>query len=101
MAESETVTSLPRPLPSSVPIDPGMGLSPNEMRALKDLTGRTLTDLIGGDLEDMDTYPDRTQALIWVQLHRMGYSPTWDQAGDVRPQMRAASTAPDPTTGAN
>jgi hypothetical protein len=65
------------------------------MRSLKANTGRSLTDLIGGDADDMDKAPDRLQSMVWVALRRAGYDVSWDQAGDV-----AAVTeqpAPDPT----
>jgi len=96
MAAPETVTKL-RKLPTSVRLDQGMSLTPNEMRALKATTGQSLTQLLGGDAEDMDAAPDRIQALVWTQLRRDGHDPTWDEAGDVMPDMRAPEV--DPTNG--
>jgi hypothetical protein len=81
-------------LPTSVRIKPGMSLTPNEMRRLKDCTGRTLTELLGGDAENLDEAPDRIQALVWVQLRRDGFDPSWAEAGDVLPDY--AQQAPDP-----
>ena len=89
------LTSLPRPLPATVRIEQGTSLSPNEMRTLKELTGRSLTELLGGDIDDIDQAPDRIQSLVWVELRRQGYEVTWEQAGDVRPEFVAAD--PDPT----
>lgn len=94
MAETQFVVSLPRPLPAEIVV--GSQLTPNEMRALKAHTGRTLQDLIGGDAEDMDKAPDRLQSLVWVALRRAGYEDvTWDQAGDV--SAVTDTPAPDPT----
>lgn len=99
MAEPEAVTHLPRPLPDKVEIDKGMTLTPNEMRALRDATGRTLTDLLGGSSEagELDDSPDQVQALLWTVLRRQGFDPTWDQAGDVFPRYREPE-APDPSS---
>ncbi len=97
MATPEKVTEL-RPLPATVAVSPGMSLTPNEMRQLKDVTGRGLSDLLGGgDENDLDAAPDRIQALVWIQLRRDGYSPSWDEAGDVAPDMREPIV--DPTNG--
>ena len=94
MAETEQVVSIAsRKLPDQIVVASQM--TPNEMRALKRITGQPLTELLGGDAEDMEKAPDRLQALAWVALRRAGYDPSWDQAGDV-----AAVTAepePDPT----
>ena len=92
------VAQLPRPLPDTVRISRGMSLSPNEMRTLKEKTGRTLTELLGGDLDDMDEAPDRIQSLVWIELRRMGYDVDWEAAGDVRPEF-AEPEPPDPTSG--
>ena len=84
------------PLPAK--IAPATSLTPNEMRALKAQTGRSLTELIGGDPEDMDLAPDRIQAMVWVALRRAGYAVTWEQSGDVMPDMEDAAAAADPTS---
>lgn len=87
--------SLPR-LPHSVQLDAGMALTPNEMRTLKEKTGRSLNELLGGDAEDMDAAPDRIQALVWIQLRRNGHDPSWEDAGDVLPEYETVE--PDPTS---
>jgi hypothetical protein len=74
-------------------------LTPNEMRALKAATGRNLNDLMGGDAEDMEQAPDRIQSLVWVALRRAGHDCSWDEAGDVAPDMTEAPV--DPTNGAS
>jgi len=95
---AETVTEIrPPALPDRVALSPNMSLTPNEMRVLKDKTGRNLNELLGGDVEDMDEAPDRIQSLIWVQLRRDGYDVTWEQAGDVLPDFREPDA--DPTSG--
>ena len=80
MADPERVTEL-KPLPTSVSVSQAgdFRMTPNEMRELKAATGKTLTDLMGDEGEDAD----RVQALIWLQLRRDGYEPSWEQAGDV------------------
>jgi hypothetical protein len=94
MAEAEHVTQLQRPLPKTVPIpDTAEGLTPNEMRKLKEASGRRLDELFGEEA-DLD---DKTQALVWIQLHRAGYEASWDDAGDVMPVGREEET--DPTSG--
>jgi hypothetical protein len=96
VAEPEAVTQLPRALPTSVKLVRGMMLTPNEMRTVKAMTGRTLTDLLGGDENDMDRAPDRIQTLVWIQLRREGFDPSWDDAGDVLPSYE--QERPDPTS---
>ena len=96
---SEPVARLPepeRPLPESVKVKRGMTMTPNEMRTLKEKTGKTLTELLGGDAEDIDQAPDRIQSLVWVQLRRQGYEVEWDEVGDVVPDME--EEVPDPTS---
>lgn len=84
-----------RPLPTVLRVAQGLMPTPNEMRALKGLTGRPLQELLGGDLNNMDRAPDRLQSLAWIALRREGYHATWDQAGDVTLLM--VDEAPDPT----
>jgi hypothetical protein len=93
---AEPVVALPRPLPVSVQLSLSMALTPNEMRILKEKTGRPLNELLGGDFDDLDTAPDRIQSLIWAQLRRDGYDVSWEQAGDVLPDYVQAE--PDPTS---
>jgi hypothetical protein len=92
----EPVTELKRPLPKTVPVPTSAeeGMTPNEMRKLKEASGRRLDELFG-DEADLD---DKTQALVWVQLRRHGYEPSWDEAGDVLPAT--GGEEPDPTSGA-
>lgn len=87
---ADTTLSLP------VSIRPVSTMTPNEMRALKEHTGRTLSELLGGDIEDMDMAPDRLQSLVWVALRRAGYDVSWEDAGDVLPDT-SEEQAPDPT----
>lgn len=84
-------------LPRSIRVASSM--TPNEMRALKQETGRPLSDLLGGDPEDMDLAPDRIQSLVWVALRRDGHHVSWEDAGDVLPDM--TEVTPDPTNTAS
>lgn len=95
MGEPKPV-ALPRKLPTTVRLSQGMSLTPNEMRTLKEKTGRTLTELLGGDLDDMDEAPDRIQSLIWVELRRQGFDIDWEDAGNVAPDFATEEDA-DPT----
>lgn len=70
-----------------------MRLSPNELRALKAMTGRTMDDLMGENADEAD----RLQAMVWVELRRQGYTATWDQAGDVGMGFSGAAPTSDPT----
>jgi hypothetical protein len=92
MAETH-ITAIPRKLPAEIVVPTQM--SPNEMRALKRETGRSLQDLLGGDADDMDKAPDRLQSLAWIALRRAGYDVTWDAAGDV--SAIVDTPEPDPT----
>jgi hypothetical protein len=69
------------------------------MRALKAATGRSLNDLLGGEADDMDQAPDRIQSLVWVALRRAGHDCSWDEAGDVAPDMTDEPV--DPTGNGN
>ena len=96
---SEQVARLPepqRPLPESVRVKRGMQFSPNEMRTLRDKTGKTLTELLGTDLEDLDSAPDRIQSLVWIELRRQGYDVEWEDCGDVIPDLEEEPQ--DPTS---
>jgi hypothetical protein len=84
-------------LPATIKVVQDM--TPNELRALKEETGRPLGELIGGDVDDMDKAPDRIQSLVWVALRRAGYDVSWQDAGDVRPDMTEAMV--DPTSSAS
>ena len=80
------VTNGERPIPSEIQISQRM--TPNGLRALKQLTGMNLT-------ETMNDEADRLQALIFMALIREGYHPTWEEAGDVA--AIGADDTPDPT----
>ena len=67
MADAE-VAKLRRELPATVSIPTTEGLTPNEMRRLKEASGRRLDELFG-EASDLD---DKTQALVWVALTRRG-----------------------------
>jgi len=86
---ADTVVTLP------ATIRPAANMTPNEMRLLKMETGRALSDLLGGDPEDMDKAPDRIQSLVWIALRRDGHDISWEDAGDVLPDM--SEVVPDPT----
>ena len=80
-------------LPSVVVADPNnIALTPNEMRALRAATGRTISDLFSDGNEE-----DAMQAVVWLALRREGYTATWDQAGDVGMSMDVAKSDPTPT----
>ena len=70
----------------------GFRLSPNQIRALKAETGKTLTELMGDDADDAD----RMQSMVWLQLRREGRTVKWDECGDVAVDYEEA--LPDPTS---
>jgi len=76
-----------------------MMMTPNEMRAVREASGITLTTLMGGSEDSFDAAPDQVQAMVWVMLRRQGFEPSWDAAGDVFPTY-LETEQPDPTTGA-
>lgn len=95
-SELTTATTNGR-LPELVEVNAAeMRLSPNELRALKATTGRTMEDLMGEDADEAD----RLQAMVWVELRRKGYAATWAEAGDVGigfATSAAAKSDPTPT----
>jgi hypothetical protein len=95
MAETDKLSVLR--VPATVRLERGMSLTPNEMRQLKQSTGRPLNELLGGDMDDMDAAPDRIQSLVWVALRRDGWELSWEQAGDVLPEF--VEEPPDPSSG--
>jgi hypothetical protein len=93
--ELEAPTRVKRPLPATVMIGDvkESGFTPREMRQLKAASGVRL-DYLLGDEADLD---EKSQAMVWVTLRRMGYDPDWDDVLDVRPVN--ATEAPDPLNG--
>lgn len=94
MAEPELV-KLPKPWPETITIQgtPDVRLTPNQMRALKAETGRTLEELLGDNADDAD----RIQTLVWLNLRRQGFNAPWDDIGDVGVEFEPE--VPDPTNG--
>jgi hypothetical protein len=90
VSEAPASSSNGQQLPREVLVGTTPRMSPNEMRVLKAQTGRTLESIMGDEA-------DAAQALVWLELRRQGYSPTWDQAADVFAVYEAAA---DPTTAA-
>jgi hypothetical protein len=107
MAENEPVARLPerRQLPDSVQFDVNAGMpphSPRETSLLKEMTGRSFQELAGEGADD----GDREQVLVWFKLRRLGYEPTWEEAGDVlidyvatNPSSGGDSTSSPPSAG--
>ena len=92
----ETESPNGRPLPAVLRAPAGMMPTPNEMRALKAVTGRPLSELLGGDGDDMEAAPDRLQSLAWIALRREGFlDVSYEQAGDV--SLLLEEQTPDPT----
>ena len=92
----EPVRALPERLPTEVTVSqkPDVRFSPNQMRQLKAETGQTMNDLMG----EGATEENRMQGLVWLELKRLGYDPSWDEAGDVVVKFEADE--PDPTSAA-
>jgi hypothetical protein len=68
-------------------------VTPNELRMLKAVTGKTMTDLMGEEADDAD----RMQAVVWLELRRRGYTPAWEDAGDVAISFTGETPPSDPT----
>lgn len=77
-------------LPEEVEIQGTPSFSPNELRVLKAMTGRTLEAIMNDEV-------DAVQTMIWLALRDRGFSPTWDEAGNVRGKM--VDVVADPSTG--
>ena len=67
------------PLPSAITIDPTRTFSAAEVRALEQTTGHSLLD----DDGRVVGAADMLQAMVWLALHRQGYSPTWDDCAEI------------------
>ena len=59
---------VPEPLTVVLTEATGVRFSPNELRALKAETGRSMTDLLGPEADDAD----RMQTIAWLRLRRDG-----------------------------
>lgn len=85
MAEPELVRETVTPrraIPDVVDVDISAGLPPHSAREtslLRDLTGRGFSELAGEDADE----GDRERVIVWFTLRRLGYEPTWEEAGDV------------------
>jgi hypothetical protein len=106
MAEPEAVTEIiKRRLPEVVEFDVNAGMpphSPRETAMLKEMTGRSFQELAGEGADD----GDRERVLVWFKLRRLGYEPSWEEAGDVlidyvtpNPPSGGASTSSPPSVG--
>lgn len=95
MAESTPLAAVGKDaLPTLVEINPQEGIpphSPKEMTLLRELTGRDFTDLVAEGADQ----GDRERVIVWFKLRRLGYAPSWDEAGDVLVHYRVA----DPPSG--
>ena len=69
MAEPQLI-QMPTTRRCTVSLDATMGVrfSPNELRALKAETGRSMTELLGPEADDAD----RMQTVAWLRLRRDG-----------------------------
>lgn len=86
------VIPMPEPLPESIAIEAtGIRFTPNELRALKAETGRSMTELMGPDADEAD----RMQTLAWLNLRRDGRAVPWDKCGDVAMEFETPAP-PDP-----
>jgi hypothetical protein len=79
-------------LPKSIVVGGSPRLTPNELRAVRATTGKTLEALMTDEADAMQT-------MVWLKLRRAGYQATWDQAGDVEADL--APEPPDPTPSAS
>lgn len=91
MAATSALTEVQRPpMPEIVEVDPSSmpPHSPRELTLLKAMTGRGFQELVNEDADD----GDRATVLIWFKLRRLGFDPTWEEAGNVLIQY----VTPDP-----
>ena len=81
-----------RTLPESIVITQKR-ITPNGARAVRAASGRSISE--------MTDEADRMQIVVFLQLLRDGYTPTWDEAGDVGIEggMDDDAETPDPTSG--
>lgn len=96
MAEREPVTKLqipPLEIPEVVTLSQAgdLRMSPNDMRQLKEETGRTLTELTGEGADEADSL----QTMAWLKLRRQGVEVPWAECGDVVLEFQVEP--PDPT----
>ena len=85
-----------KPLPDVVEIDVTAGMPPHTAREtslLTSMTGRDYQALAGEGAND----GDRERVIVWFTLRRLGYEPSWEEAGDVLIRY----VQPDPTSAAS
>jgi hypothetical protein len=94
MAEPDVIP-MPERMPEEVVIQAtaGVRFTPNELRALKEETGRSMTELMGPEADDAD----RMQTLAWLRLRRDGHPVVWEALGDIAIEV-AVAELPDPTS---
>jgi hypothetical protein len=95
VAETEVSTLPPLPmgeLPTQVTIrgTPDVRMSPNQMRALKAETGKSLDELMGEGAEEAD----RLQAIAWLELRKAGFAVSWDDVADVLVEIETEEADP-------
>jgi hypothetical protein len=93
MATSEVTRELPAVV--AINLEQAGRITPNQMRMIRAVTGKTMSEIFGEDAAE----EDRLQAMIWLELRKQGFDPSWDQAGDVG--LEAVTDQADPTTTAN
>lgn len=98
MAEALSKVPDPEPapelqLPDSITVTatPEMRLSPNDIRRLREQTGRTFAELSGDEADEAD----RMQTMTWLQLRRQGHDVRWADCGDIAVEFQVEE--PDPT----
>lgn len=64
------------PLPDYVEIRGAPRFSANELRQIQAVTGLSMEKIMGNGA-------DVIQAFVYVALRKRGFSPSWDEAGDV------------------
>lgn len=92
MAHAE-LAAMPKEIPKVVVVTQRTGarFTPNQMRALKAETGKTMDQLFGEDADD----GDKMQTLAWLGLRRLGIEIPWGDCGDIDIEFR--QDEPDPT----
>ena len=99
MAQPERfVTPVPEPLPAEVEIDLSSPMVPHtsaEITMLKVMTGKRYQELVGEGADD----GERFQVMVWLRLRRLGFQPTWAEAGDV--VIKWVNVPEDPTNAAD
>ena len=73
------------------------GVTPTEMRMIRDLSGLPLSQIM--DDANADTAPEKIQMTAWLAMRRAGTPVSWEEAAEFL--VEEIDDEPDPTNGSS